>query len=637
MNQANAVPSHPLGALSYEYSGNINTLSIGNSLRTGKDRIPNPAIEVRGIVPCDVAVSSSSVLGEAIRNPANTAIVGLPVGATIIAAHLYWVGSYDPVVVQPEWNGVVFAPPAAPSNSTAPDFNVIFNGTPVTSSKNMTDIYPLAAVQFTATGGAYSFPFFGGYADVTSIVAATGNGTYTLSGLTVNTRGYHCTFYAVVAGWALHVVYEEPTEPFRIVKIYDGFDIYRGESILITPTGFTVPAVPQGKAVVTTWEGDESNSGASGFFSEGLKINVLPSFIPNFDLIGPLNPLVDAASGLPNQFNGTRNTTTPTFPLIIPSSTTHVGAPPAPWGVDIDHYNLTAQLTAGQTSLTTEYSSGADLVILSSEIIVIENDLFADLAITKTHAGDFGAGVDHDYTITVNNNGPIAETGPINVVDTLPVGMNYVAVSGVGWTCSVAGSIISCSHVGPLANAASLPPITLTVNVPTVTPPTLTNTVTVSGALTDDITLNNTATDLTNIAPPILTVLKSAGVASANPGDVINYTVQVNNTGLGVATAVSQDDRLSRYTSFGVDCMPATVLQPTPHSITFTEGTPASTLTLGALTFSDDGGTFFTYNPPALGGGVCTFDPTITHFRQAMTGTMPASGQYFLTYQTQVK
>ena len=265
---AYAIPSHPLGALTHEYSGNINTLSIGNSLRTGKDRIPTPAIEVRGIVPCDVAASSSAILGDAIRDPANTAIVGLPAGATIIAAHLYWVGSNDPVLVQPEWDGIVFAPPAAPSNSTTPDFSVVLNGTPVLSSKNMTDIYPISTPLLTATGGAYNFPFFGGYADVTSIVAATGNGTYTFSGLTVNTRGYHCTFYAVVAGWALHVVYEEPTEPFRIVKIYDGFDIYRGESILITPSGFAVPVVPQGKAVITTWEGDESNSGASGLFGE---------------------------------------------------------------------------------------------------------------------------------------------------------------------------------------------------------------------------------------------------------------------------------------------------------------------------------------------------------------------------------
>ncbi|MDQ6984393.1 MAG: hypothetical protein Q9M44_06730, partial [Ghiorsea sp.] len=229
------------------------------------------------------------------------------------------------------------------------------------------------------------------------------------------------------------------------------------------------------------------------------------------------------------------------------------------------------------------------------------------------------------------------ETGPINVVDTLPVGMNFVAVSGTGWTCSAAGSIISCSHPGPLVNAASLPPITLSVNVPSATPATLTNSASVSGVLFDNVAGNDVANDLTNIAPPILTVLKSASAATANPGAVLNYTVQVNNTGLGVATSVSQDDRLSRYTSLGIDCMPATVLQPTPHTITFTDGAPTSALTLGALTFSNDNGVTCAYVPPALGGGVCTFDPTITHFRQAMTGTMPPLGQYFLSYQTQVK
>ncbi|MDQ7004406.1 MAG: hypothetical protein Q9N67_05635 [Ghiorsea sp.] len=429
-----------------------------------------------------------------------------------------------------------------------------------------------------------------------------------------------------LAGWALHVVYEDPAGPFSVVKIYDGLQVYQDAEIPITPNGFTTPAIPRGKITITTWEGDEANSGPGATFGiiEDLKINVLPSLIPNVPVTSILNP----AS---NQFNGTVNTTNPTLPTILNGT-------PAPWGVDVDHYDISTQLLTGQTSLTTLYSSGADMVLLSSEIIVVDNDVFPDLAITKTHLGDFGVGIPNRYTLTASNVGAGAlldEPGPITVVDTLPAGLNYVAASGSGWTCSFAGTL-SCTHPGPLLKGTSLPPITLTVTAPAVG--TVTNTATVSGSITDNLVLNNTASDLTNIiAPPILTVLKSASAAAANPGDVINYTVQVNNTGTGAATAVSQDDRLSKYTALGIDCMPATVAQPTPHTITFTDGAPTSALTLGALTFSNNGGATFAYNPPALGGGICTFDPTITHFRQALTGTMPALGQYFLSYQTQVK
>ncbi len=617
---ASAVPSHPIGSLSYEYSGHINSLSIGGTLRANKD--PNPFVWLSPL-PCNVGLSSSSDLGFAMRKPGDLVNLGIPAGSTILEAHLYWAGSYDPNPVVPP-----YAPPIgnAPSNSALADFNVILNGTPITSTKNMTDLFT-----HTWPAPTYNYQYFGGYANVTSQVAATGNAIYTFSGLTVNTRGYQCLVYGTLAGWALHVIYENPAEPFRVIKLYDGLQVYRNANVLITANGFTAPAIPTGKVVVTTWEGDEVNSTPGTLFSENLKINVLPNPVPTFVLSGPLNPLLDPATGTPNQFNGTRNTTNPTLPLVL-------GGIPATYGVDVDHYDISAQLATGQTSLTTEYSSGSDMVLLSSEMIVIENDLFADLAITKTHIGDFGVGVPNHYTLTVSNVGTGAlldDPGPITVVDTLPAGLNYVSATGTGWTCSFAGTL-SCSHAGPLVKGNSLPPITLTVTAPAVG--TVTNSATVSSTLPDNITLNNTANDITNIVnPPILTVLKSASAASANPGSVLTYTVQVNNTGTGAATSVSQNDALSRYTALGIDCMPATATQPTPHTITFTDGAPVSTLTPGALTFSNNGGATFAYVPPALGGGVCTFDPAITHFRQAMTGTMPASGQYFLNYQTQVK
>ncbi|MDX8381402.1 MAG: hypothetical protein R8M14_04750, partial [Ghiorsea sp.] len=99
----------------------------------------------------------------------------------------------------------------------------------------------------------------------------------------------------------------------------------------------------------------------------------------------------------------------------------------------------------------------------------------------------------------------------------------------------------------------------------------------------------------------------------------------------GSATTVSQDDALSAQTSFGIECMPGGL------SIVFTDGLPASTLLAGTLTFSSDNGATFAYAPPAVGGGVCTYDPNITNIRLPMTGSLPSNGTYSLQYQVQVK
>ncbi|MEE4301214.1 MAG: hypothetical protein V2J24_17360, partial [Pseudomonadales bacterium] len=47
----------------------------------------------------------------------------------------------------------------------------------------------------------------------------------------------------------------------------------------------------------------------------------------------------------------------------------------------------------------------------------------ADLAVSKTHAGDFTVGSDGSYTIVVTNNGPEDVTGTITVTDPLPSGL----------------------------------------------------------------------------------------------------------------------------------------------------------------------------------------------------------------------
>jgi uncharacterized repeat protein (TIGR01451 family) len=122
-----------------------------------------------------------------------------------------------------------------------------------------------------------------------------------------------------------------------------------------------------------------------------------------------------------------------------------------------------------------------------------------DLAITKTHTGNFTQGETGDtYTITVTNIGGLASSGAVSVVDTLPAGLTATAISGSGWTTNLGTLTATRSDV--LAAGAGYPPITLVVNVATNAPASMINTATVSGG-GDANLANNTVNDPTTINP----------------------------------------------------------------------------------------------------------------------------------------
>ncbi|HEY9181857.1 MAG TPA: hypothetical protein VIQ99_01580, partial [Gammaproteobacteria bacterium] len=111
------------------FTGNLNFVATGGSLRTSTSDA------------CAVGASSTQ------------ALTGIPAGASIVAAYLYWGGS----------------------GSTA-DTNVTLNGVGVAAQRTFST---------TFVNGGTSFPYFGGFADITTRI--TGNGSLTFSGLTVAT------------------------------------------------------------------------------------------------------------------------------------------------------------------------------------------------------------------------------------------------------------------------------------------------------------------------------------------------------------------------------------------------------------------------------------------------------------------
>ena len=75
------------------------------------------------------------------------------------------------------------------------------------------------------------------FADVTSLVAAAGNGTYTVADVQAGTGMDR------YAGWSLVVVYANAAEMTRNVTVFDGFQIVNGATptIDISVSGFLTP------------------------------------------------------------------------------------------------------------------------------------------------------------------------------------------------------------------------------------------------------------------------------------------------------------------------------------------------------------------------------------------------------------
>jgi uncharacterized repeat protein (TIGR01451 family) len=366
-------------ALFQTFRGNVNFTGTEETQRNKDDRRS-----------CSVSNSNKKLRAE---------LKGIPNGATIKSAQLYWAGS-----------------------GSTPDYAVTFDDEAVTATVKR---------QYVAKSG--NLAYFSGAADVTSQVAKKGNGIYTFNDLDVDNGNPWCSSNVVLAGFSLVVVYSHPDEPFRMLNLYEGFQAFQNNSLTIDLGNFSVPdplpAKVTGRIGHVTWEGDVllSQGGESLLFN-------------GVELTDPLNP-----PG--NQFNSISNITGDT----------------ASFGIDFDAYTLTSStIKPGQNAATTTYRSGQDLVFLGAEIVAMPYVANADLALLMTRTGELTVGSTITYTLTVTNNGIDEETGPVTVVDTLPAGMTLVSASGTGWTCSGA-TVVTCTHEGSVAVNAQMTPIVIAV------------------------------------------------------------------------------------------------------------------------------------------------------------------------------
>ncbi len=461
---------------SFFFAGNLDFTVTGGTLRT----------------------ESNSGNSCAVTNSSTGTLTGVPPGATVAAAYLYWAGS-----------------------GSTPDNAVRFQSSVVSASRTFSETFNF---------GTLRFDFFSGFADVTGLVS--GNGTYTFSDLTVTntdqgTTSPYCSRAAVLSGWGMIVIYELLGEPLRVINLFDGFQQFRGSQIQVNPTNFVVPASPiDGRVAILTWEGDVENSTPANGVSENLTFDGAST--------GPVN-LTDLLNPLNNQFNSTINGNG--------TSTSY--------GVDFDSYDISSRLRAGDSSATTTYASGGDLVLLSLQVVSTTNTATADLRLSKRLASpSLSNAAPARFGLAVSNAGPSPATGPITLTDTLPAGLAFLGANSAdgSWSCS-GNTTVTCAHPGPLAVGATLPEAIVIASVdPGISVP-ITNEATVTSPVFDGNTANNRATlTISSIATPELSTSRKSVVdlddGDLLPGDTLRYSILIEESAGADLAGLVLDDAL---------------------------------------------------------------------------------------------
>lgn len=195
-------------------SGNVNYTIIGNTQNPFENNQVN-ASTCSSLVP--------------ILSTSETLVV--PPGDNIVAAHLYWSGSGNPIS------------------------NVQLNGNNITSERCW-------LIEDN------NFDFFSSYADVTSIVQSSGAGTYTFTGLDNSAlyRQFNCASDRQAAsvlygGWSLVVIFENPvTYSDYTIFYYDGFQFTQNDTYDVNILANVFDTAAGSNVGVVAWEGDADPS-----------------------------------------------------------------------------------------------------------------------------------------------------------------------------------------------------------------------------------------------------------------------------------------------------------------------------------------------------------------------------------------
>lgn len=268
------------------FSGRFDYTAFGNTMNL---------VENGPAAPCDILTSS-------------TATLTLESSQTVQAAYLYWAGS------------------------GTGDFEVTFNDATLVAQRTFEDQIDDDRL------------FFAAFVDITEIIQEQGAIAYTLSDLDVSeVIPEYCPTGTNFAGWAVTVIFEDPSLPLNQINVFDGLQSVSStqNELNINLENLNVLDNNNARIGFVAWEGDSA-----------LAVNETLSINGNILSNPPLNPAN-------NQFNGTNSFT----------------GEDELYNMDIDFYNIENNINVGDTEATIQLTSGQDFVMINNIITVLNSQL----------------------------------------------------------------------------------------------------------------------------------------------------------------------------------------------------------------------------------------------------------------------
>jgi large repetitive protein len=217
-----------------------------------------------------------------------------------------------------------------------------------------------------------------------------------------------------------------------------------------------------------------------------------------------------------------------------------------------------------------------------------------DLTISKTHDLAFTGGARTRFTLIAANVGSAPTTGAVTISDTFPSGAaGFEALEnaqGDGWSCDVAGLTLTCTRADALAAGESYAPIYVDAIVNPSPLSFITNTATVSGG-GDVNPANNAATDSGGTGTVAdVSIVKTTGTPTLEPGERAAYTLEVRNAGPSTAADVTVTDTLPGADYAGVTATSTTGTCTTAVACTIGSLAPGETaeISIGGEVLGND-------------------------------------------------
>ncbi|MGL5416309.1 MAG: DUF7507 domain-containing protein [Clostridium sp.] len=531
----------------------------------------------------------------------SSAQVIIPPGSTILYAELIWSG----IIVNQDFNLL------ANLNSSV-NFMTPVATTPITPD-------PTTTISFSA-GGSGNTAYVASQ-DVTALVQAGGSGTYTtgaVPGVLGNSVNSIPPFTPPLnvspqnfLGWTLAIAYKNASLPVRSLYIWVNDDLINAAAppldIAVTGLATATTGALQGKLFISSGEGDANIVGDQAFFGPnvGSLVNIgnvvtTPNANPGTT---PNNPGNNFFSSQINGGNGLLDTTG-TFGTVNQQAFPGTNISAARQGWDIATVDVSNALLNNQTSAVIRLSTVGDAYINNAvglQVNALEPIFEMNKAVDKTIVN---VGDTLTYTVTMKN---ISIINADNVIftDAIPPETSFVAGSVIvdgspqGGANPVTG--INLGTIAP--NQTVTVVFTVKVNSLPPTPPQLNNVAVINytfEAVVGTILSGTTTTTpvTTEVVQPNLISNKTVDKAFANLGDVITYTVTLQNAGALPLTNIQFQDAIPAGTTYvnGSLTVDAGFTGTDPQTgLTITTINPGQTVTISWQV--QIGNTFPTPNP----------------------------------------